>query len=71
MDREDVGGSSVMLTDPDKGVVYLPISEGLLARLGEWSDPVRFRVERLNGELSLVFEKLELRPVELSKGRAA
>ena len=65
-----------MLEDLQRNIVYVPISKELLPSLKEWSEPVRFRVELVNlganrTELSLVFERLELQPVELSKGRGA
>jgi hypothetical protein len=60
-----------VIEDRDKNVVYVPISRDLLPSLKQWSEPVRFRIEDLEGEWSLVFERLELQPVDLSKGRAA
>lgn len=60
-----------MLRDPEKKVVYVPISEALLPELEEWSDPVQVKLERVAGDFSLVFRKLSLQPVELSQGRGA
>jgi hypothetical protein len=65
-----------MLEDRERNVVYVPISKELLPKLKEWSEPVRFRVETTRHgagrtELSLVFERLELTPIELTKGRGA
>lgn len=60
-----------MLEDRDKGVVYVPVSAELLNKWGDWSDPVQFRFERIGGEPSLVFRKIEWQPVESSQGRAA
>lgn len=49
--------AALALLPPD-GTVYVAVSDVLLAELGEWSVPVRVRVEQREGNrLTLVFQR--------------
>lgn len=49
-----------MLCDPERRIVYIPVSRELLPELNEWSEPVQIRIERDGrGDMELVLRKVD------------